>query len=89
MEKLEKTHIIEILDFSLRAGGQIFIGGEGDKRFGHTTQHRQGRVIRKEIGDYIIRPLFAIMYVDLGRQNGLIPEQDLDLIYLRLAIGGG
>ena len=68
---MEKPTLLKNWTFPLRAlGGQIFIDGEGDKRFGHTyTQRRADRVIIKEIGDYIICPLFAIMYYTAPQQT--------------------
>ena len=42
-------------------GRKLFIGVEADKRFGHTAAAPccAARMIRKEIGDYIICPLFV------------------------------
>ena len=58
---MEKPTLLKNWTFPLRAlGGQIFIDGEGDKRFGHTcTQRRADRVIIKEIGGLHHLPAFC------------------------------
>ena len=45
----------------MQDGRKLFIGVEADKRFGYTAAApcRAARMIRKEIGDYIICPLFV------------------------------
>ena len=68
MEKLGKSgktqHYRKIVLFPMQDGRKLFIGEEADKRFGYTAAAPcyAARMIRKEIGDYIICPLFAIMY---------------------------
>ena len=45
----------------MQDGRKLFIGVEADKRFGYTAAApcRAARMIRKDIGDYIICPLFV------------------------------